>query len=105
MNTQCNALQSSSLLNRSNLNHHLARIRALVQIHQCLRCDLQTSRHDMLLTLQLPLRQPCSQVFDTLGVFLCVVEDDKTLHGDSLRLFPVSRWKQDTTIFVDENSQ
>lgn len=79
--------QPRFLLNWSNLNHHLARIRALIQIHQRLWCCLQTSGNDVLPALQLALRQPRRQIIESCRVFLCVVEHDESFHCDSLRLF------------------
>lgn len=40
----------------------------------------------MLLALELALRQPRRQILEGSRVLLCVVEDDKPFHGDTLGL-------------------
>ena len=74
------------LAHRGNLHHHLAGIDTLVQIDQSLGRTLNTTRHDMLLALELTLRQPGSQLLQRSPVLLRIVEDNEALHSDSLRL-------------------
>ena len=74
------------LTHRGNLDHHFARVHSLVQIDQSLGRTLDTTGDDVLLTLELALRQPGGQLLQRRRVFLRIVEDDEALHGDSLRL-------------------
>lgn len=79
-------LRFNSLLRRHHLHHHLARIHSIIQIHQTLRRRLQPPFHNMLLALDLALRQPLGQILQRIRVLLGVVEHDVALHFDSLRL-------------------
>ena len=79
-------LSLQGLADRGNLNHHLARVDTLVQINQSLGRTLNTARHDVLLALELTLRQPGSQLLQRRRVLLRIVEDNEALHSDSLGL-------------------
>jgi hypothetical protein len=55
---------SPCLADRRYLNHHLTGVSTSVEVNETLRRRLQSTRHDMLLALELTLGQPRAELLE-----------------------------------------